>query len=48
LCVVEKIEENNKGIRGFISQLSRGLMSCNNHCACPMGSRLNALNGLLG
>ena len=24
-----------------------GLMGCNNHCACPTSSTLNALNGLL-
>ena len=48
LCVVEKTEENKRGIRGFISQLIRGLMGCNSHCACLTDSTLNALKGLLG
>ena len=47
LCVAETVE-NKRGIRGFISQLIRGLMGCNGHCACPTGCTLNALNGLLG
>ena len=42
-----KTDDNKRGIRGFISQLMRGLLGCNSHCACPTSSTLNALNELL-
>ena len=42
-----KKKKTKRAIKGFISQLMGGLMGCNNHCACPTSSTLNALNGLL-
>ena len=43
----KKKKKTKRAIKGFISQLMRGLMGCNDHCACPTSSTLNALNGLL-